>query len=450
MNARVSFDEPITIGYDPRGQAVDWSYTQLNNFNGLFLGTSGSGKTYTIKNMVARVHERGTTFHIIDIKGDFTAETFERDGLSQFVSQDDFNDIRFSYHEGGSSLNPLQVPRSAEGGGVTMTIQSVKTLVKYFNNNLGQKQIGYLGEVLKSVYNDFGIIHDDEATWGKRAPTLEDVHAKLTLIYHTITSGIDSGSVGQIMNEIGKAKRKAVGMIKKAREEGEGEDQIAVSIAENADSVAEFIDAIVRSQMSFETLKRNGTGEEWEHWSKDSVYGLRDTIGLMVETRLFTGNPSRTVEGKLNRYDLNELSQEHQQIMMRIIAGRVFAMGVMATKMTGKYDPPYASHILVADEGKHVKEISKGALTPVNRIATEGRGYGLGVWIGVQQPDQVTQDLLRNFSFYFLLKTPESSSKEMQRMFNIKPNQLKQLVARENCLYSSVNPYVTVNQFKGG
>lgn len=152
MSARVSFDEPITIGYDPRGQAVDWSYTQLNNFNGLFMGTSGSGKTYTIKNMVARVHERGTTFHIIDIKGDFTAETFERDGLSHFVSQDDFNDIRFSYHEGGSSLNPLQVPRSSEGGGVTMTIQSVKTLVKYFNNSLGQKQIGYLGEVLKAVY----------------------------------------------------------------------------------------------------------------------------------------------------------------------------------------------------------------------------------------------------------------------------------------------------------
>ncbi len=68
--------------------------------------------------------------------------------------------------------------------------------------------------------------------------------------------------------------------------------------------------------------------------------------------------------------------------------------------------------------------------------------------MGVQQPDQVTQDQLRNFAFYFLLKTPESSSKEMQRMFSLKPNQLKQLEFRENCLYSAGQKYVCVRQFK--
>jgi len=448
MSARVPFDDPILIGYDPKGQPIEWAFPQLNNFNGLFMGTSGSGKTYTIRHMVARVFQRGTTFHIIDVKGDFAYENFVSTGLGHYLRPEDFNDITFSYFEGGSSLNPLQVPRSVEGGGVVRTIENAKELVRYFNPKIGSKQIAYLGEVMKAVYTDFGILHDDESSWGKKAPTFEDVYEKLTMIYHCITSGLDSGSVGQIMNEIGRAKRKGVGMIRKAQDEGETDDQINVTMTDNAESVAEFIGAIVRDQMSYDSLKRNGTGEEWEHWSKDSVYGLRDTVGQMLESRLFTGVPSRTVEGKINRYDMTAISPAHQQIMMRIIASRVFAMGVMTTKVSGNFDPAYASHVMVADEGKHVKEISKGALTPVNRIATEGRGYGLGVWIGVQQPDQVTQDLLRNFSFYFLLKTPESSAKEMQRMFNLKPNQLKQLVARENCLYSSSQQYVAVNQFR--
>lgn len=450
MNAKVNFDEVIVIGQNSKGDLVEWCYPELNNFNGLYMGTSGSGKTYTIRNMVARVHQRGTTFHIIDVKGDFAYENFVATGLGHCVSPEDFNDITFSYFEGGSSLNPLQVPRSAEGGGVIRTIENAKELVRYFNPKLGVKQLAYLGDVLRVVYNDFGILHDDDTTWGKKAPTFSDVYDKLTLIYHCITSGIDTGSVGQIMAEIGKAKRRASLKLRKAREEETPEDVIAVELNDDAVTASEFIVALTKEQLCYDSIAKNGTGEEWEHWSKDSVYGLRDTISQMIESRLFTGVPSRILDGKINRYDMTALAGEHQQIMMRIIASRVFAMAVMHTKMSGRYDPAHASHIMVADEGKHVKEISKGALTPVNRIATEGRGYGLGIWVGVQQPDQVTQDLLRNFAFYFLLKTPESSSKEMIRMFNLKPNQLKLVMPRENCLYSSGKGFEIVNQFRAG
>ena len=209
-----------------------------------------------------------------------------------------------------------------------------------------------------------------------------------------------------------------------------------------------MIAGIVKSQLTFESLERNGTGEEWEHWSKETVYSLRDTINQMVESRLFTGEMSKVMPGKINVYDMTNISSAHQQIMMEIIARRTFAMGVLNTKKTGNADPKFASHILVCDEGKHAKAISKQPLSPVNRIATEGRGFGVGVWMGVQQPDQVTQDQLRNFAFYFLLKTPESSSKEMQRMFTLKPNQLKLLEFRENCLYSAGQKYVCVRQFK--
>jgi hypothetical protein len=448
MSVFVPFDEAILLGHDSQGAPVEWSFPFLNNFNGLFMGTSGSGKTWTLRNMIARVFRRGTTFHILDVKGDFQTKHWIAQGLSNYVSEDDFNVISFSYFDGGSSLNPLQVPRSQEGGGVVMTIENAKELVTKFNHKLGAKQLGYLGEVLKAVYADFGIDHEEESTWAKKAPTFADVLDKLTLIYQCIASGLDSGSVGTIMNEIGRAKRKALSAMRKAREEEQDEDTIALGCLEAGDEAAHVIAGIVKSQISYDNLNRNGTGEEWEHWSKDSVYGLRDTIGQMVETRLFTGEVSRVMPGKINVYDMTLISSAHQQYMMDIIARRTFAMCVLYTKQTGKEDPPSASHILVCDEGKHAKAISKDPLSPVNRIATEGRGFGAGVWMGVQQPDQVTQDQLRNFAFYFLLKTPESSSKEMMRMFSLKPNQLKQLEFRENCQYSAGQKYVCVRQFK--
>ena len=437
MTAMVPFDQEIVIGYDAQGEVVDWCSPKLNNFNGLFMGTSGSGKTWTLRQMIARVYRRGTTFHILDVKGDFMPDNFAKMGLSSHVSEHDFNIISFSYFEGGSSLNPLQVPRSQEGGGVVMTIENAKELVYMFNRKLGPKQISYLGEVLKAVYADFKIDHEDESTWSNPAPTFADVYEKLTLIYQCIASGLDSGSVGSIMSEIGRAKRKAIKDIRKGREEEQDEDSIALGCQETAANAAEVIAGIVKSQLTFESLERNGTGEEWEHWSKETVYSLRDTINQMVESRLFTGEMSKVMPGKINVYDMTNISSAHQQIMMEIIARRTFAMGVLNTKKTGNADPKFASHILVCDEGKHAKAISKQPLSPVNRIATEGRGFGVGVWMGVQQPDQVTQDQLRNFAFYFLLKTPESSSKEMQRMFTLKPNQLKLLEFRENCLYSA-------------
>lgn len=163
MTAYVPFDEEILIGYDAQGEVVSWCSPRLNNFNGLYMGTSGSGKTWTLRQMIARVYRRGSTFHILDVKGDFMPENFTQTGLSNYVSEDDFNIISFSYFEGGSSLNPLQVPRSQEGGGVVMTIENAKELVYMFNKKLGPKQISYLGEVLKSVYSDFNIDHEDES-----------------------------------------------------------------------------------------------------------------------------------------------------------------------------------------------------------------------------------------------------------------------------------------------
>ena len=135
----MNHDDPIHIGTDTRGQSVEWAFTQVSNFNALFLGQSGGGKTWTIHQMAARIYQRGLTLHVVDVKGDFRYENFAASGLSDKLDPSDFNIISFNYFDGGSSINPLQVPRNKEGGGVLMTIESMKQLVKHFAPNTGIK-----------------------------------------------------------------------------------------------------------------------------------------------------------------------------------------------------------------------------------------------------------------------------------------------------------------------
>jgi hypothetical protein len=441
--------DPFAIGTDSQGQSIEWAFTEVSNFNALFQGISGGGKTWTIHNFSARAYVRGLTFHVMDIKGDFKYENYEDSGLGHLVRPEDFNVIHFNYVD-GSSLNPLQVPRSKQGGGVLMAIESMRLLVKQFAPNTGTKQLGYLSDILREVYLKKGIVHDDIESWGNTPPTLLDVLDQCDLIANTIASKLPIGSVQDLLNLYAGARNKADKILQKAHGTDQSIDSLRAEIKEVCNSLVDKLAETAHNHINYDNVEKghHARGTMWEHWSRESLYGLRNTIRDMCESRLFTGPQARAQQGKFNVYDLADLSPQHQQIIMRIVAARVFAMGVQETRRLGTYNPAFPSHILIADEGKHIKEISSSALSPFNRIATEGRGYGVGAWLGVQQPDQITTDLLKNIATTVLLKTPEAGYGEVSKMFGVKPSLLKQLVTRQNILFSKGGSFSLVTHFK--
>lgn len=442
--------DPILIGYDKNGKPVEFVSGLSNNHNHVYLGGSGSGKTRTLHHMVANVFARGTTFHVIDIKGDFGYEHFEKSGVGHLVSPADFNDIRFNLFD-GASLNPLQVPRMRESGGVMMAIENTKELVKSFSGTAGQKQLRYLGEILAAVYKKKNIDHDIEESWANTAPTLIDVLDEIDLVFNVISSGLGVGTVEDVMKMFRKSRAKADSRIAQMLGDEHGDDEIAYAVDEIANELSDYLVKLAKQNINLTNIRNRTSSDSsnmYSQWSRESLYGLRGVIQDMVNTRLFTGRQQMVKGFKINRYDLTELSPNYQQVIMRIISSRVLAMGVMETKRSGRYNPAYPNHILVADEGKHVKEIASTPLSPINRIATEGRGYGVGVWAGVQSADQVTQDMIKNFSTYFLLRTTEASYAEVSKLFGAPPALLKQLKARENVLYGTGGPYSLVCHFK--
>lgn len=442
--------DPILIGLDQRGNPVEWSYPKVANFNVIFLGGSGAGKTHTIHHMLANVFARGTTFHVIDIKGDFKYENFVASGLGHLVSPEDFHDLTFNYYSDGCSLNPMQVPRTVEGGGVFRTIENVIELVKVFNPSAGGKQLAYLTDILKRVYHKAGIDHDDMSTWQKTSPTFVDVLLELDLIVASLTSGIDVLSASSIFQSFGLAKLQAERVIRSITQNEGSESQMAEAILDIQESFKQELVRHAERLITYETISKREAFEtsDWVHWSKETLLSLKSIIQVMVDTRLFTQAVSKPRSGAINRYDLGTLSPRHQQVIMRIVASQVFAMGVMETKRNNSFNPQFPAHVLVADEGKHIKEISASPISPFNRIGTEGRGYGVGAWAGVQSPDQVTKDLLKNSDTTFVLRTPEASVNEIVKLFAAKPSQLKQLESKRNALFGCGGSYSLVEHFR--
>ena len=450
VHGALSHYDPITIGMDSRGVPVLWCFPQVANFNAIFMGGSGAGKTHTLHNMVANVYVRGMTFHIIDIKGDFRYENFVKSGLGHMVDAADFNDLVFNYYTDGISLNPLKVPKTIEGGGVFRTIENAIELVKVFNPQTGQKQLAYLTEILKRVYSKAGIDHDNMDTWTRESPTFATVLEEIDLIIGMMTSGMDAVSAGKIMGYFAYARQQALSKVKSLEENGAMGEAITAELIQVAEDFKGKLGGLVDRLFTHGAITNQHVFEsaDWEHWSKESLLSLRSIINVMVDTRLFTQSVARPRNGMINRYDLGNLSPRHQQVIMRIIANQVFAMGVMETKSKDTFNPKFPAHILVADEGKHIKEISASAISPFNRIVTEGRGYGVGAWAGVQSPDQVTKDMMKNSDTSFLLKTPEASVKDITSMFGAKPAQLKLLEVKKNALFSSGSGYSLVEHFR--
>lgn len=442
--------DPILIGLDPRGNPREWSFPSVANFNAIFLGGSGAGKTHTLHHMVANVFARGTTFHVIDIKGDFKYENFVKSGVGHLVQPEDFHDLTFNYYTDGCSVNPLQVPKTVEGGGVFRTIENVIELVKVFNPSAGGKQLGYLTDILKRVYNKAGIDHDDMDTWRKPSPTFANVLTEIDLIIASLSSGMDVLSATSLFQSFGMAKAQAERVMRTITENEGSKDQIEEAIVDIQEAFKADLIRYAERLITFENLSRPEAFEtsDWVHWSKESLLSLKGIIQVMVDTRLFTQSVVRPRPGAINRYDLGTLSPRHQQVIMRIVASQVFAMGVMDTKRKDTFNPQFPAHILVADEGKHIKEISSSPISPFNRIGTEGRGYGVGAWAGLQSPDQVTKDLLKNSDTTFILKTPDASVNEIIKLFAAKPNQLKQLEAKKNALFGSGGSYTLVEHFR--
>lgn len=147
------------------GDGIYWNPAQLRNGHAVIIGTSGSGKTQTLK---ALAHELPQLFPAIklviaDFHGDLSLPHETCYPL----------DAKSSY-----GLNPLKIDLDEKGGGPDLQAISVAAILRK-SLTMGANQEGLSIEAISKCYAKFGICQNNPKTWNSSPPTFADLELEL-------------------------------------------------------------------------------------------------------------------------------------------------------------------------------------------------------------------------------------------------------------------------------
>lgn len=148
------------------GDNCYWNPEKLANPHGAIIGSSGSGKTQTLKAIAYSILQTyPTKLIIIDFHGD----------------QEIQGEICYRINmESSHGINPLVINLDREGGGPNLQSIQIAMLLKKVLR-LGPNQEGMILDCLKSCYLNKGITQDIHFSWTNNPPDLSDLEQELLM-----------------------------------------------------------------------------------------------------------------------------------------------------------------------------------------------------------------------------------------------------------------------------
>ena len=142
------------------GDGVYWDLNKAANPHMVILGTSGSGKTQTLKAIVWVLYQGFPTRSIVlDFHGD----------------QELPGEICYPIHMASAyGINPLVINLDPEGGGSKLQAISVAATLRRALI-MGTNQEGLLILMIQALYEQSGITQENRQTWTRRPPHFGDL-----------------------------------------------------------------------------------------------------------------------------------------------------------------------------------------------------------------------------------------------------------------------------------
>lgn len=130
-------------------------------------------------------------------------------------------------------------------------------------------------------------------------------------------------------------------------------------------------------------------------------------LSAFFEYRIFSR--AQPINQPLTRWNLSKLPPELQSIAADSLAQQL----MNDHRLSGEWRFDNPKTVLFIDEAKELAN-SKA----LNRIAADGRKYGLGLWVASQRPNHITGDVLSNTFTKIVLPVDSSDLQRTSKTFN--------------------------------
>lgn len=411
---------------------VAWEPERALNPHVLLLGTSGSGKTFTIRRLVngaVRSATRPLRVHIFDVHGDLSTGP---DGGPLF---DDSTAVRYS-ESTDYGLNPLIVDPDPHFGGVRRRIQSVIAAINRTSTQLGAKQEAVLRELLSDLYAANGFYADKPDSWRlddgiqrrypKKYPTLLDAlrfaQSKLKAMY----LGADSRAVAllEVVN------KRAATLAQKLRNQrrrdaatgGAADEAAEMQDAELDKAMEQAIDAYSQYVRAIRTGSELGAAIKYD--SKDVLKSVVDRLGNLVAVGVFRNQPPPFDPGKsVQINDIKALGRDEQQLFV------YFKVEEILLEAIQRGPSEHVRELVVIDEA-HLF-VDDEPTNPINALAKEARKFGVGLVCASQSAGHFSEDILTNLATKVILGLDEMHWDAALRKLRLPPEVLKYIKPRK-------------------
>lgn len=377
---------------------------KLINGHMLIAGMSGTGKSYQIMQLLSSCARDRIQVDAFDVHE-------ELDEAPQSAT------VKFS-EATRAGFNPLAIYQDPHSGGARKQISLIIDMINRTSTKLGPRQESALRNLIGDVYFLRGIYADDARSWRKmeiseseydrliRARDYQSLRNYYPILRDVISYGerklkiLATGGDSKCLNALERVETSAAkinNLVTRYNKVSTDEEVEALNVQlgkekEKAiEAYANYVQSIENGRELTDILK---------YTSRDTLISVIERLQALQNAGIFCSNPPDFGEATIRIYQVMSLSDDERRLLFYNRANQILRECMDAGKT------PTLRRILLVDEG-HLYYSEDGD-NPMNRIAKEGRKFGLGMVIGSQSPTHFSEDFLTNCGTVFLLGINES------------------------------------------
>ncbi len=404
----------------------------------LICGSSGSGKTTLVYKIINYLNKMNKHIFVFDLKGDMQILDENDNLIGNYInftawnSEFGINPFEFDYGVTEEELRYLIKEPNVMDSSTRFKIQNsgpkvqieriIEMFKKTFMPNLGPAQRDALYYLLFDTYLINGIEYNNIKTWLNSLPSLNDTVTLIEQIKEYTQEG--ESRVSSLALELIAALDTEIDNLKKGTITRDSlQEKVEKKVQNYIETKSNDSETLSASARWFAERKIDST----KYASKDmtrTIEKLGAYIRALADTGVFHSNRPPVKNG-LNIINISGQDIAIQRFIVDIWLGKVFR----SCKIRGTYaDLPNKKRgekcdtIVIVDESKLIAGNAREKNDPysyLNRIATEARGFGLGLIVASQSAEHFPPEFLKNFESQIILSTGIADFEAVRKSFGI-------------------------------